>query len=444
MSWGLLLFLLFGALFIILLSGIPISFGVSLLAVATYLLVVGPQALTNVGTQAWSTCTSWVLTTLPMFILMAEIIIATGMGSGIFSLARKALRWLPGGLAISTVLACGLFSAAIGTSTATAIAVGKLSIPEMIKRGYEKRLALGTTAIGGTLGILIPPSLVMIVYGTLTEQSIVHLFIAGIVPGIITVLGLSLFIVIRVILNPKLVSISHEISNKKINSEDVFSEDSRFTQDIKESIGVVVIICILFVALYGGITTATEAGAVGAISSLMLAIIYRRLTMKVLVSALLSSVKITSFVLFVIIAANLFASATSYLGVSESLVNWAVGFELPPMVMLIFIFIIYIVLGMFLDPAGMMALTIPFVFPLILKLGFDPIWFGVVFTILCEIGYLTPPFGFNLFVIKGISPPNTTIDDVIAGSLPFVLVLAVVVIILVLFPNIALWLPSTM
>ena len=430
--WQFLAIILFSALILVIMMGVPIGFGVGLLSAVGFYFLVGPEALNTIASQCWEHGTSWSLTCLPLFVLMAEVIVFTGMGSATFKLARVWLNRIPGGVAIGTVLACAIFAAACGTSTACAIAIGMMSIPEMMKQGYDKKLAVGSTAVGGTLGVLIPPSIVMIIYGTLTEQSIGHLFIAGLLPGLLIVFLICAYIIIIAKLKPNLVAqVEHYSWKERLES-------------LKEIIGMVCLIVLIFYALYGGLCTPTEVAAIGAFGSLVMAVIYRKLNWHNLRDALMRTVQLTSFVIFIMIGAVSFSTLVAYLGITRQMTDAFLALNLPPLALLLFIYFIYIILGCFLDATGMMVLTLPFVFPIIIQLGYDPIWFGIVITILCEMGYITPPFGFNLFVIKSISPPDVSFGNIMSGSFPFVIILLIGIAILTIFPEIVLWLPSTM
>ena len=432
LEWYILGIILFATLIMFLLSGMPVGFGLGLSAIVGFLTLVGPEPITNIAFHAWHYGTSWSLLSLPLFILMAEIIVFSGLGASAFSTAKKVFGRIPGSLGIATIWACAGFAAACGTSVACAIAVGKVSVPEMIKHGYGKRISVGATAAGGSLGILIPPSLIMIIYGTLTEQSIGKLFVAGLIPGIVAALILSIYISITAILRPDVIAPAVRVPWKERLSS------------IKNIGGLVVLITIVFGTLYGGVCTPTEVASLGAVGAIAVAFFSRKLNWLNFKESLMSAVQTTSFVVFIIIGASSFASLVSYLGITDQLTSFMISLSLPPLVLLIGVYMMYIVLGTILDPTGMMVLTLPFIFPIILKLGFDPIWFGVVITLLCEIAYITPPFGFNLFVLKSISPADVTMGDVIRGCAPFIILLFIVIALLTAFPGIALWLPSTM
>lgn len=432
MEWYFLALILFGALIILLVIGMPIGFALGFIGVVGLITLVGPESLTLVGTYAWEKGTAWPLVCLPLFIFMAEVMVYSGIGADAFKAAHLWLGALPGGVGVGTVAACAGFAAACGSSTATATAIGVMSIPEMLKLGYRKGLATGATAAGGTLGILIPPSIVMVIYGSLTEQSIGHLFIAGIIPGIIMATIFATYIISLALMRPEVAPRPSAVTWRE-----------RWAS-LKGIIGLVIIMGFVFGTLYTGICTPTEVAGAGAFMALIVAAVYGKLNWSNLKGAFLHTVRINAFIFFILFGAVIFTGLVCYLGVSEEMILWMTGLGLPPVGILIFIYIIYIFLGMFLDPMGMMLLTLPFLFPVVMKLGYDPIWFGVVVTVLCEMGYITPPFGFNLYIIKGISPPEVSLGDIIRGCFPFALLMLVGIAIYTMFPQVVLYLPGTM
>jgi len=432
MEWYFLALILFAALIALIVIGMPIGFALGFIGVVGLIVLVGPQSLTLVGSLVWEKGTSWTLVCLPLFIFMAEVMVFTGIGSDAFKAANLWLGWLPGGVGVATVAACAVFAAACGSSTACATAIGIMSIPEMMKLGYRKGMAAGVTAAGGTLGILIPPSIVMIIYGTLTEQSIGHLFVAGIIPGIILGAIFAIYIIITAVMHP-------EVAPRPV----AVTWHERWAS-LKGVIGLIVIMAFVFGTLYTGVCTPVEVAGAGALMALIMALIYRKLNWSNLKSAFLHTVRTNAFIFFILFGAVIFTGLVCYLGISEDMVIWMTGLGLPHWGILIIIYVIYLILGMFLDPTGMMMLTLPFLFPVVVKLGYDPIWFGVVVTVLCEMGYITPPFGFNLYIIKGISPPEVGLGDIIRGCVPFVVLMLIAVAIYTIFPQVVLFLPSTM
>jgi len=432
MEWYFLALILFAALIALIIIGMPIGFALGFIGVVGLIFLIGPQSLTLVGSLVWEKSISWSLVCLPLFIFMAEVMVFTGIGSDAFKAANLWLGWLPGGVGVATVAACAVFSAACGSSTACATAIGIMSIPEMLKLGYHKRMAAGVTAAGGTLGILIPPSIVMVIYGTITEQSIGHLFIAGIIPGIILAAIFVTYTIITALRHP-------EVAPRPA----AVTWHERWVS-LKGVIGIVVIMGFVFGTLYTGVCTPVEVSGAGALMALIVSLVYRKLNWSNLKAAFLHTVRTNAFIFFILFGAVIFCGLVCYLGISEDMVIWMTGLSLPRWGILIIIYVIYIILGMFLDPTGMMMITLPFLFPVIVKLGYDPIWFGVVVTMLCEMGYLTPPFGFNLFIIKGISPPEVGLGDIIRGCVPFVILMLIAIVIYTIFPQIVLYLPSRM
>ena len=432
MEWYILAIIIFSGLVLLLLSGMPLGFALGFLGIAGLLIVRGPAGLVMVSSLIWDHGISWTLTCLPLFILMAEVMVFTGIGADAFKAAFNWLGPIPGGVNIATIIACAFFAAVCGTSTAAAIAIGVLAIPQMMGLGVRKDFATGTLAAGGTLGILIPPSAIMIIYGSLTDTSVGHLFIAGIVPGIMFVLIFSIYILVRVLKNPGIAP-----RPKGVSWIERFSS-------LKGIIGLLLVMALVFGTLYGGICTPTEVAGIGAFASIIVALIYNKLNWSRLRESIVRTVQTTAFVLFIIYGAMIFTNFVAFVGVSDAIATAIMGSGLSPLGVLILVFGLYLVLGCMLDPMGMMVLTLPFIFPPVVALGFDPVWFGITITILCEMAYITPPFGFNLFVIKGISPPEVSTGDIIRGGMPFVGLMIMGIALLTAFPGIALWLPATM
>lgn len=424
--------IIFLALLILLATGLPIGFSLGFMGVIGLIIVGETQALSNVALTVVHYGTAWVLITLPLFILMSELLVFTEAGADAFEVAHKWLTRLPGGLAVASVAACGVFAAASGSSTGTAAAIGIVSVPEMLKRGYSKSLATGATAAGGTLGILIPPSSIMIIYAILTDQPIADLFIAGVMPGIMLVFLFAISIIVRVKLNPSLAPPMPGVSWRE-----------RFGS-IYRIWAIVVIILFVMVGLYTGIATPTEIAAVGSLGALLVAIIRRKLTWQNLKGALLQTVRVSCFVYFIIFGAMIFGNFLSVQYIPQAISAAVTSLAVSPIVVLIIIQLLLIFLGMFLDPASMLVLTMPIIFPIITFFGFDPIWFGVVVTINMEMGNITPPVGLNLFVIKSIAPDEVTLGDVIRGIVPFFAMQVLGMALVIIFPQIALWLPSKM
>lgn len=374
---------------------------------------------------------SFVFTTIPLFILMGNVAFRSGISGEMFDTARKWVGHWPGGLASATIGACGIFSAASGSSVATAAAMGTITVPEMRAHGVSPRLASGVVAAGGTLGILIPPSLGMLIYAMITDQSMGRLLIAGVLPGVLLV-GMFLLTV---------------FVWAKIRSEDAprgekFGWGKRI-RALKGIAGIAILSLIVMGGIYGGFVTPTEAAAVGATGAFLIAAAKRQLTWKTIVDSLDDTVRTTCMVFLIVIGAhvlNVFLATSQLPSAISAYLN---GLPIGRYGVLMLILLMYLVLGCFLDVLAMIVLTVPVVFPALIALGFDPIWFGVIIVLVMEMALITPPVGMNVYVIKGIAP-DIPLHVIFRGVWPFLVAQALTIMLLVLFPEIALWLPNAM
>ncbi|MBU2499028.1 MAG: TRAP transporter large permease [Proteobacteria bacterium] len=431
MSIGLISIVLIALLVILLGLGTPIAFCLGFLGSAAIVGLLDVNNLYQIAEIAAATGTNLFMLTLPLFILMAEVVSFSGVGDDLYTAAHDWLSWLPGGLAISSIATCTGFAAISGSSPATAATVGLVSIPEMMKRGYNRYLAVGCIAAGGTLGILIPPSITMIIYGIITEVSIGKLFVAGIIPGIMLSLILSLGIAIAVMIKPNLAPRTKGVSWRK-----------RFSS-LKRVWAFVVLAVSIIGTIYAGIATPTESAAIGATLAIVIALFYRRLTIKALHGALQRTVAVTAMIMFLVIGGNVLAFLLSSLTIPQYVTEAITGLNVSRWTIMIIINFILLIMGCLLDPMAIMVISLPILFPIVTNLGFDPVWFGIVVTINVEMGMITPPVGLNLFILKG-SVPNITMKDVVGGSAPFLLLLMLGLVIIMLFPSLATWLPGRM
>jgi C4-dicarboxylate transporter DctM subunit len=431
MSIGLISIVLIIVLVILLGLGTPVSFCLGFLGVAGIVALLDFGILYQIAEVAATTGTNLFMITLPLFILMAEVISFSGVGDDIYSAAHDWLSWLPGGLAISSIATCTGFAAISGSSPATAAAVGLISIPEMIKRGYNRQLAVGSIAAGGTLGILIPPSITMIIYGVITEVSIGKLFIAGVIPGIILALILSLAVAIAVKMRPQLAPRTKGVSwNQRFSS-------------LKRVWAFVVLAISIIGTIYAGIATPTESAAIGATLAIIIALLYRRLTIKAIHGALLRTVAVTAMIMFLVIGGNVLAFLLSTLTIPQYITEVITSWSVSKWAVMIMVNLILLGMGCLLDPMAIMVISLPIIFPIIMQLGFDPVWFGIVVTINVEMGMITPPVGLNLFILKG-AIKDITMKDIVGGALPFLLLLMVGLALIMVFPPLATWLPGRM
>jgi len=410
--------------------GVRIGFalgGVGLAAI--YLLTPVPFPVT-VADRIWTAVNSFSLTAVPLFVLMGALLVRSRLTDEVFTLAARLLGRLPGGLAHAGTAGCAVFAAVSGSSVATAATIGTVACPEMIRRGYSRELTYGSIAAGGTLGILIPPSVPMIVYGSAVGVPVATLFIAGILPGILMTALFMAVIAAWAIWRPA--------DAPRIRP----GEGPQLAPGAALDIGAVVLLILLVIAsLYAGLATPSEVGALSAFASFLLCLARGRLGRGTVFAALVETVNVTSFVFLIVVGASVLTFGFDYLKVSQGLMTAATSLDVDRWVVFAIITAMYIVLGMFLDSISMIVLTLPVVFPLIKLLGFDPVWFGIILVVMAEIGLIHPPVGMNLFVLQGIGR-GVPITTIAIGALPFLGVMFVTVFLLCVFPEIALWLTA--
>lgn len=408
--------------------GLWIPFVIAGAAMAIIVASKGLSGLKAVGLVTWSSSNSFTLTAIPLFILMAEILLQTGLATRLYRGLAHITRRLPGGLMQTNILGCAMFSAISGSSVATAAAIGTVALPELSSRGYPMRMAYGSLAAGGTLGILIPPSIALIIYGTFTESSIVKLFAAGLIPGILLTLLFSLFV---------------GIFGRSAVQRGAADEggDGQTALSVMIDIGpVAALILIVLSALYLGLATPTEAAALGSMLAFLISLALGEFSRERLHAAFHRTIRSSATILFIVIAAFLFSFSMAITGVSGALTKFVVSLELSQIGFLAAVALIYLILGLFIESIAMMVITVPLIAPAFAVYGIDPIWFGVFLVILIEIGQITPPFGLNLFVIQSTNKANYT--DVVLGAVPYYAILIAFLALLVAAPGIALWLPG--
>jgi tripartite ATP-independent transporter DctM subunit len=420
-------------LVVFLLTGLPVSFTMGGLAVLGTVYVWGWKGLHMVAGTAFAEGTSYILLAVPLFLLMANILRYSGLADDLYEMIYKWLGWIPGGLAAGTVIICALFAAMAGISSVATITMGLIALPSMLKRGYDKSMAVGSISAGGALGILIPPSIIMIVYGSMAEVSIGQLFIGGLLPGLLLAVMFMVYVLVLCFVNP---AMGPPVADRFTLAEKLRS--------IKAVILPGLLVALVLGVIYTGAATPTEAAGVGAAGALGVSLIHRRLSLKDFKAALLSTFSLNAMVMWIVIGAVSFTHVLAYAGVSKLIQNIILDLGLSKWSLYLCMQMIYFILGCFLDPAGIIMLTTPVFIPLIKALGFDPVWFGVIFTINMEMAYITPPFGFNLFIMKAIVPTNISMGDIYRSILPFVLIQALCLILCTLFPQIVMFLPSTM
>ncbi len=383
------------------------------------------------ATTIWGTSSSWTLTALPLFVWMGEILFRTKLSENLFKGLSPWMQKLPGGLIHVNVVGCALFAAISGSSAATVATVGKMSIPELRKRNYPEKILLGSLAGSGTLGLLIPPSIILIIYGVAVQESIAKLFIAGIIPGIMIALIFMCYVIIWSLINKK--------TMPKI------IEDYSFFEKIKRSkqlLPVIILILAVIGSIYTGIATATEAASLGVVGALILSYFQKSLTLKTFKSSLLGATKTSCMIAFILAGSTFLSLAMGFTGLPRNLALWIQNMELSPYVLIFVLMIFYIILGMFLDGISAVVLTMAIIEPMIRQAGFDMIWFGIFLVIVVEMAQITPPVGFNLFVLQGMAKKD--MGYIARSAFPLFLLMVLAVILVVIFPEIALWMPEQM
>ena len=383
------------------------------------------------ATTIWGTSSSWTLTALPLFVWMGEILFRTKLSENLFKGLSPWMQRLPGGLIHVNVVGCALFAAISGSSAATVATVGKMSIPELRKRNYPEKILLGSLAGSGTLGLLIPPSIILIIYGVAVQESIAKLFIAGIIPGIMIALIFMSYVIIWSLINKD--------SMPKILEEYSFLEKLKKS---KQLLPVIILILAVIGSIYTGIATATEAASLGVVGALILSYFQKSLTLKTFKSSLLGATKTSCMIAFILAGSTFLSLAMGFTGLPRNLALWIQNMDLSPYVLIFVLMIFYIILGMFLDGISAVVLTMAIIEPMIRQAGFDMIWFGIFLVIVVEMAQITPPVGFNLFVLQGMAKKD--MGYIARSAFPLFLLMVLAVILVVIFPEIALWMPEQM
>jgi tripartite ATP-independent transporter DctM subunit len=432
MSLGLSITLMVLLLLLFLFSGVRVAFALGIIGLLGLVFLLpglkSPERL--MATLAWSAINNFTLTPVPLYVIMGEFLVLARMNETLYGTLSLWLGNVRGGLCHATTVTCAIFAAMSGSSLATCATLGIVAGPEMLKRGYSKGLTYGSISAGGTLGILIPSSITMIIYGNLAGVSIGHCFIAGVIPGILVAVT---FII--------LVDIWGRL--RQLSMPTVEPSKIKMREKLSKSFSIIPPLAIIFAVLggiYSGVTTPTEAGAVGALCSLILCLRTRTLSWSTLRNALLSTVRTTSFIMLIVAGASMVSFVVQYLRIPEILTNAVIQIGVSRYVILALFYLLYVILGMLVDPVSMMVMTIPTILPTVIALGFDPIWFSVVITVTCEIGLITPPVGLNLFILRGVS--EAQLGEIALGAAPFVITLIADLAILTAFPAISLWLPN--
>ena len=423
---------LMGLLMVLIFIGLPIPFAMAAASLPFLLNIQGlSTSLVSTELKLWGVWIDYVLLSVPLFVFLGELIGRSSIGPNLYRFMHNGIP-VRGSAAFGSIGACAGFGAVCGSSMVGSLTIGGVALPEMIKLGYDRKLSSGVLAAGGTLSVLLPPSLILLFYGIVTDQSIGRLFIAGVIPGLLLAALFCLVVVLWARRYPQDVpEAEHGVKWAM--------------RDIVSTVGPVLVIgAIITVSIYSGIATPTEAAAVAALVTLLLAVWVGGLTWPAFVDSLMATMRTMGYLGLLLSAGVLFGFVMNYYQIPQQFTSYFLGFDLSPYWVLLFVLIFYIVLGMFLEPVSMTFITLPTIYPLIAASGFDLIWFGVIYTITMEIAVLTPPVGLNLFVIQGIGRDHVSIGDVIKGSMPFIGTMLILLVMLILAPDIALWLPEIM
>jgi C4-dicarboxylate transporter, DctM subunit len=423
--------LAFFAMLGMMLVGMPIAVSMALVGIVGGIAAYGTPFMDSIAPVIWGVQNENLLTSIPLFVLLGELLLRSGIADRMYVALSAWLGRMPGGLLHTNIGSCALFAATSGSSVATAATVGTVALPSLMKRGYSMRQSLGSLAAGGTLGILIPPSVNMIVYGSLTNNSIGKLFIAGIIPGLMLTGAFMLWI-----------WISSVMSGTVKREEPVpLAERIRTLQFL---IPPMVVFGIVMGSLYFGIATAAESAALGVMAALLFTWHSGKLSLELLRNCFISTARISGMILLIITAAFILNLAISLTGVAEAMTKWVAGLGLSATGLILALIVFYLVLGMFMDVLSMQVATIPITYPIAIALGVDPIWFGIFIVLMCELGLITPPVGMNLFVVHGIRPDKGGIEDAIWGALPYAVIMILFTLLLMAVPQIVTWLPAHM
>lgn len=424
-------FIVFGILFLTLASGIWVGFSLFIVGFMGMVLFGTLPAGNNMASSLWSTCEKWEYVALPLFILMGEILYRSGISEKLFKSLVPWLYRLPGGLLLMNIISCTLFAAVSGSSAATTATVGRITLAEFDKLGYDKSLAMGSLAGAGTLGFLIPPSLIMIVYAILAEVSIGKMFMAGILPGLLLAGIYSSYIIYRGIRNPEIAP----------RTQESYSWKERLV-GLKDIVPVLILILMVLGSIYGGIATPTEAAALGVFGAAIFAYINRRMNKKIMFECLIGAVKTNAMIMLIVVGAGFLSRVMGFLGIPAAITTAITELNLSPYTLMLLLGGFYILLGCLLDGFSIVVMTLPIALPMVTAAGFDPIWFGIYLILMVEVSQITPPVGFNLFVIQGLT--GEPILNIAKYAFPFFLLMLLTTAIITIFPEIALILPKLM
>jgi len=420
-----------GVLIVLVLVGVRVVYATAAVGLLGVVAMIGWDAgATNIGMIPHAKGSVYALSVIPMFILIGFLAFHAGMTQALFDAARKWLGWVPGGLAVATVMATAGFAAVSGASTATAAVFSRVAIPEMLKYGYDPRLAAGVVAAGGTLASLIPPSAILVIYAIIVEESVGRLLVAGFIPGIVSALVYAAIIIVRAKLNPEL--------GRPMTG---FTWSDRF-RSVPGTLPIAAVVVVIFSSMYAGWATPTEAGAVGSFVVFVIALV-NGMRWKTLREALLETAKLTVMIFSLIWGVLIFVRFLGFAGLPAMFADFVIHLPMPPIMIMIMILLFYVILGMFMDAIGMLLLTLPVVYPAVIALGYDPIWFGIIVVKMCEVCLITPPIGLNCYVVAGVRP-DIPLSAVFRGIGPFFICDVLTLGLFLAFPGIITWLPDQM
>lgn len=432
MTWSASLLLFVALMTATILLGVPMAAVMGLTGIVGLTMLSGTQLWPTLGDLIWNTTNSFTLISIPLFVLMGEILLRSGAASRFYNGLSVLLSRVPGGLAQSNIMGCALFSAISGSSTATALTVGTVALPEMRRRGYDDRLTFGTLTGGGALGNLIPPSIFLLVYAAVVQASAVDLFIATILPGLLAVAMFMTYVAVKAWLNPDWVPARTEHHSW-----------SRIARAVVDCLPFTALIVAIIGGMYFGIVTPTEAAAVGCLLAFGLGLLYRELSRAALWTSCINAIAITCVISVVIINGQILGLAVVHAGIGRGVSQYLVGLGLSPFTFFVFLFFLYLALGAMLEGVSMMLLTVPVLYPTLKAMGFDDVWFGVILVIQSELAQLSPPIGLNLLAVQSIAG-DADLATITRSALPYAVMLSLLCFVLYAFPELALWLPRAM
>ena len=416
---------------VLLAAGMSVPFAIALPGTAYIIIQGGLPAMKGLGFVSWGSMNSFTLTAIPMFIFMAEVMQRSDLSSRIYRGLSQLVSRIPGGLLQTNIAGCAAFAAISGSSVACAASIGSVALPQLLERGYSRTLSAGSICAGGTLGILIPPSLAMIIYGTFTDTSVAKLFMAGVVPGLMLTTMFMMYIAIHALLKPSVAP--REQSNLTL---------AKILVAFADVFPFFILVGAVLGTMYAGLVTPTEAAAIGSVFAILIAMVWGRMSFGIFLDSIKGTIQLVGNLLFIIYAAYIFSYGISLGGVGEALTSYMVGLDLDRWSFFLALFVLYTILGCLVESVGMIVITVPLLYPVLLKYGIDPVWFGIVLVMFIELGAISPPIGINLFVVQSIW--TGTMKEVVLGTIPFHLIMFLMLAFLVFWPQIALWLPQRM